>query len=63
VVSLTISGLQFGPLGKACSRGQDRNSAGKRGATLCLPEDAPSKSKGALDKILGKDDFDKSQGK
>ena len=28
----------------------------KRGATLYLPEDAPSQSKGVLDKILGEDD-------
>ncbi len=33
----------------------------KGGATLYLPEDAPSQSKGVLDRILGGDDSDKTQ--
>ena len=31
------------------------------GATLYLPEDAPSQSKGVLNKILEEDDSDKTQ--
>jgi hypothetical protein len=35
----------------------------KGGVTLYLPEDAPIQSKGALNKILEGDDFDKIQGR